>query len=284
MKTIHYYLISLGVIFIFSLVIGTVWNTTLSPVLRSLPKSVNISVKHTRTALPNTPPQKNAFLPIENNQNIPPAATNAGNDTILPAATPQGKLPAPQDRSGQPYAELAQNANEAPSTVTQKENGTMTLDKPTQLSLTGGQYPSSGKAEDLYKASMPAVKAILAAQKDYFAKNNKYTINPQDLNLNFEDLSIRPLQTQTRTALQFKNGFTFILGSGFLGVIYTSPVLPSAQLFNIDFFYNGNATCYARTLEAGQSCRALGGDFPRANKMLPNIIEYYLPKDFLNKN
>ncbi len=285
MKTIHYYLISLGVLFILSLIIGTVWNDAVSPMLRSLPKSVKVSITQTRTTLPNTPPQKNTFLPIENHQTIPPAAANGNNDTILPAATPHGALPAPQERAAGPYAELAQNANEASSVVTQKENGTMTLERPAQESriLTGGQYPSSGKAEDLYKASLPAVNAIISAQKDYFAKNNKYTINPQDINLAFKDLA-NTVQTQNRTALQFKNGFTFILGSGFLGIIYSSPALPASQLYNIDFFYNGNATCYARTVEAGQSCRALGGDFPRANKMLPNIIEYYLPKDFLNKN
>ena len=281
MKTIHYYLISFFILFLLSLLIGKVWNAAVSPALRSLPRSVKVSFTQTRTTLPNTPPQKNAFLPIENNQN-PQAESAAGENSaaILPAAAPHGALPAPQDRTGQPYAELAQNANEAPSTVAQKENGTMTLEKPSQEIgiLTGGQYPTSGKAEDLYKASLPAVKAIIAAQKEYFAKNNKYTINPQDLNLEFKDLE-KTVNTDTRTALQFNNGFTFILGSGFLGIIYSSPALPASQLYNIDFFYSSGATCYARTFEAGQSCRALGGDFPRANKMLPNIIEYQLPRN-----
>lgn len=282
MKTIHYFFISLGILFIFSLLMGKVWNTAVSPVLRSLPKNVKISVTQTRSALPNTPPQKNTFLPIENNQT---QQQSSATGEILPAAAPHGTLPDPQERRGQPYAELAQNSNEAPSTVAQKENGTMTLEKPAIESriLKGGEYPTSGRAEDLYKASLPAVNAIIAAQKDYFAKNNKYTINPQDLNLEFQDLQ-NTVKTDSRTALQFNNGFTFILGSGFLGIIYSSPALPASQLYNIDFFYSAGATCYARTFEAGQSCRALGGDFPRANKMLPNIIEYYLPKDFLTKN
>ncbi len=285
MKTIHYYLISLGVLFLFSVVIGTVWNTAVAPALRSLPKSVKINITETRTTLPNTPPQKNTFLPIENDQPAPtrePAAETVTTDSnvILPATTPHGNLPAPQDRAGQPYGELAQNANEAPSSVTQKENGTMTVERPSQESrvLIGGQYPSSDKPEDLYKASLPAVNAIITAQKEYFAKNNKYTINPQDLNLEFQELG-NTFKTENRTALQFKNGFTFILGSGFLGIIYSSPTIIANQLYNIDFFYSGSATCYARTFEAGQSCRALGGDFPRANKMLPNIIEYQLPKN-----
>lgn len=286
MKTIHYYLISLGVLFIFSVIIGTVWNTTVEPALRSLPKSVKISVTQTRATLPNTPPQKNTFLPVENHQNIPPVDSNVNSDAILPAAAPHGALPAPQNGgTNQPHGDLAQNSNEAPSTVAQKENGTMTVEKAERERgiLTGGQYPASLKTEDLYKASLPAVKAILSAQKEYFAKNNKYTINPQDLNLEFQDLA-NTVKTENRTALQFKNGFTFILGSGFLGIIYSSPTMISNQLYNIDFFYSGSATCYARTLEAGQTCRALGGDFPRANKMLPNIIEYQLPKDFLNKD
>lgn len=298
MKDLKYYIFAIGVLIFLSIIIGLGINKA----KQHLPK---ITVTTTTVKrLPQNNINKDVFIPANTQEqnlaaDMPKAPTEV--DTV------QGQLPNPSDDIHNPY-NLDAGLSEPPSSVVQESNGKMRVEasaadsaatykkteatpaaniaepKPsgTIVKINTSAYPKSGKAEDLYKASLPAIAKILKAQKEYFAATKDFADEPEKLGLQFAEYP-NSVQVDKVNIIRLNNDFIYMFGPSFVTIYYNAP--KSAQeRYNLDFFYNGDITCYARTVQAGETCRNLGGDFPRANLVKPSIIEYMMPADFIEKN
>ncbi len=205
-----------------------------------------------------------------------------------PAANPQ--VSAPADVEGAVSGALAQP----------QEPGVVLLEGPKKepIKISAGQYPQSLKAEDLYKASAPAVKAILISQNKFFGEHQKYADNLAQLNL-----SLAPaLQEEAERSGSIQSDFNIIVKAEYLDVVHYSFPISSEENYSLRFYYNNQASCLAKEALAGNTCLVLaGGHHP--DICLPNAVkcaapqnptpvirnitadytEYALPNDFLQK-
>ena len=265
MKDFKYYLLAFTVLALLSAAIGL----TVDKLMNFAPK-INVHYVQNKTAKLPTPQVQNKQVPEDDTEvkqmlaqieaarqgnAMPEQEVNTTADTSMPSATDSN--PAAQN--------LPREANTpAQSAVT---------------IYTVPQYPQSGKAEDLYKSALPAIRKILQAQASYYQKNQTYTTNINALGLIFKDIQMQvPVDNTSRIYLN--NGFYYVITDKLVAVYYGNAKF-QAEFYHIDFFYNGDILCVATNLQAGESCKALGGDFPMANKRIASWIEYSLPKGFI---
>lgn len=222
-------------------------------------------------ALPDAPDDTNAFLAA-----LPPQNSY---ETLGAAKPTGGFLPDPKVNKNKPFGKFINGKRTEPvSSVMQTEQGAMLIDKQGLLSQEEG-YPASGKAAELYKGAIPVIGKIIKSEKSFFAKNTKYTALPEKLGLAFNDVSSKQ-ETEDISIVYLNNGFYYILTKEFAAVYYNGPK-NDADHYYMKFNFNGEASCVAETVGAGQTCRNLGGDFPMANKKIPSWIEYSLPKNII---
>ena len=195
--------------------------------------------------------------------------------------------------SGASGAAAADNTAEA-----QGQQGVVLLEGPKTepAKISAGQYPQSLRAEDLYKASVPAVKAILEAQNKFFTQHQKYADNLAQLNL-----QLLPAQTQENGSIQ--SDFDIKLGANYIDTAHYAFPISQQENYGLRFYYNNQASCLAKEAAAGNTCQILAGEhhpdicLPNATKcaatpqssqpVIRNITadytEYALPPNFLEK-
>jgi len=135
-------------------------------------------------------------------------------------------------------------------------------------------------ADFLFNNAYPNIKRILEAEKEYFAKNGKYTPKLSDLNLSFEDVRVQHFMNNT-TRIYLKNGFYYVLTDSLIAVY--SNCSTTTESYYLDFGFNGKSYCVAKARAADASCKALGGINPTPNNRIPSWVAYELPKGFPGK-
>lgn len=160
--------------------------------------------------------------------------------------------------------------------------------------ISAGQYPQSLKAEDLYEASLPAVKTILAAQSQFLSAHQKYADNLAQLNL-----ELLPDTEETSLPSSIQSSFNILLTETYAEAVhYSFPISPEEN-YTLRFYYDGRVTCIAKGAASGNTCSVIskisrkttdGTDSPQYEQqentyfspvIQGNVIEYILPKDFL---
>lgn len=191
--------------------------------------------------------------------------------------------------------ESADNAN-----IPTQTPGVVLLEGPKKeaAKISAGKYPDSLKAEDLYKASIPAVNAILAEQNKFLTEHQKYADNLAQLNLALAPSS----QAEDERNTSIQSDFNIILTADYLDVVhYSFPISPQEN-YALRFYNNGRVSCLAKEAAAGNTCQILAGGhhpdicLPNGSKcaavpqnpqtpLIRNIAadytEYALPNDFL---
>ncbi len=192
-------------------------------------------------------------------------------------------------------------AQEAESTATAPaQSGTVLLEGPKTepVKISAGKYPESLRAEDLYNASIPAVKTIITAQYNFFAEHQKYADNLAQLNLALAPSS----QTEAERNTSIQSDFNITITADYIDVMHYSFPISQQENYALRFYNNGKISCLAKEAVAGNTCQTLAGGhhpdicLPNATKcaaipqnpqapIIRNITadytEYALPNDFL---
>ena len=186
--------------------------------------------------------------------------------------------------------------------VTADTQGVVLLEGPKiePIKISAGQYPQSLKAEDLYKASIPAVKAILMSQNKFFIEHQKYADNLAQLNL-----ALAPsVQAEAERSGSIQSDFNIIVNAEYADTVhYSFPISPEEN-YTLRFYNNGKVSCMSKEAIAGNTCQILArGHHPdiclpdavKCPTMPPNpqapiirsitadYTEYALPDNFLQK-